>query len=97
MLLSFIASLRAAMCLVTIGVLNTSSVSGPSRPLALVAKGRLCQALNCSIWVQLIQAGTTPQLAPPARNFLAVAKVSGQVLGGFSGSSPAFWKASLFQ
>src|ERR1700692_4045893 len=97
MLLSFIASLRAVMCLVTTGVLNTSSASGPSRPLALVANGRLCQALNCSIWVQLIQAGTTPQLAPPAFSFLPMAKGSGQVLGGFFGSSPALAKASLFQ
>src|SRR5258708_34238281 len=79
-----------------IGVLNLSSVSTPSRPFALVANGRLCQALNCSICVQVIQAGTTAQFAPPAFSFLAAAKVSGQVFGGFSGSSPALVKASLF-
>src|SRR6202035_4063148 len=91
------ASARAAMCLVITGVLNFSSVSAPSRPFALVANGRLCQALNCSIWVQVIHAGTTAQFAPPAFSFLATAKLSGQVLGGFSGSSPALAKASLFQ
>src|SRR2546421_9252785 len=97
MLFSLIASASAAVCLAIVGVLNTSSASGPSRPLALVANGRLCQELNCSIWVQLIQAGTTPQLAPPCRSFLAAANVSGQVFGGFSGSRPALVKASLFQ
>src|SRR5437763_896966 len=85
------------MCLAMTGVLNLSSVSAPSSPFALVASGRLCQALNCSSWVQVIHAGTTPHPLPPARSFLATAKVSGQVLGGFSGSSPALVKASLFQ
>ena|SRR5437867_9836792 len=97
MLLSRIASASAAMCLVMTGVLNFSSVSGPSSPFALVDSGRLCQAVNCSIWVQLIQAGITPQLAPPALSFFATANVSGQVLGGLSGSRPALVKASLFQ
>src|SRR2546428_61704 len=97
MLLSLIASASAVMCLAMIGVLNLSSVSGPSSPFALVASGRLCQAVNCSIWVQVIQAGTIPQLAPLAFSFFAMANVSGQVFGGFSGSSPALVKASLFQ
>src|ERR1700745_4105565 len=97
MLFSLIASASAAMCLAITGVLKTSSVSTPSSPLALVASGILCQELNCSIWVQLIQAGTTPQLAPLSFSFFATAKVSGQVFGGVSGSRPAFLNASLFQ
>src|ERR1051325_5819784 len=97
MLFSLIASASAAMCLAMTGVLKTSSASGPSRPFALVASGRLCHELNCSICVQLIQAGTTPQFDPPSFSFLAAANVSGQVFGGVSGASAAFLKASLFQ
>src|SRR5438874_11188934 len=84
------------MCLVITGVLNLSSVSGPSRPFALVASGRLCQALNCWTCVQVIQAGTTAQFAPPVFSFLAMANVSGQVLCGFSGSSRGLVIASLY-
>src|ERR1700688_3312368 len=81
----------------TFGLLNSSAASGPSSPFVFVASGRLCQALKFSIWVQLTQAAVKPQGTPPARSFFAASKVSGQVLGGLSGSSPAFLNASLFQ
>jgi hypothetical protein len=57
----------------------------------------LCQALNCSIWVQLSHATVMPQAVPAARSLRAAERVSGQVAGALSGSSPAFLKASLFQ
>src|SRR5947209_4357521 len=81
----------------TVGLLNSSTVSSPSRPFALLASGRLCQALKFSICAQLTQAEVKPQGRPAARNFFAASKVSGQVFGGLSGSSPAFLNASLFQ
>ena len=81
----------------TVGLLNSSSVSGPPSPFALVAIGMLCQALKFSIWTQLTQAEVKPHGTPAARSFFAASKVSGQVLGGLSGSSPAFLNASLFQ
>src|SRR5207253_691642 len=56
---------------VTVGLLNSSTVSGASRPLALVASGVLCQALKFSICVQLTQAAVKPQGSPAARSFFA--------------------------
>src|SRR5215472_5702954 len=81
----------------TVGLLNSSAASGPSSPFALLASWTLCQALKFSICVQLTHAAVKPQGTPPARSFFAASNVSGQVLGGLSGSSPAFLKASLFQ
>ena len=65
--------------------------------MALVASGMLCQALKFSICTQLTQADVNPHGSSAARSFFAALKVSGQVAGGFSGSSPAFLKASLLQ
>ena len=65
-------------------------------PLALVASGTLCQAENCSRLTHVTQALPKPQLAwPAAFSFLAASNTSGQVLGGLSGSRPAFLKLSL--
>ncbi len=85
------------MCRTAVGLLISSTASGPSSPLTLVASARLCQALKFSICVQLTQAAVKPHGTPPARSFFAISKVSGQVLGALSGSSPAFLNASLFQ
>ncbi len=47
------------------------------------------------MWIQPFQAEENPAWqAPAATSFLAAAATSGQVLGGLSGSSPAFLKAS---
>src|SRR5580658_4760572 len=81
----------------TVGLLKVSSASGPPRPLSLVPIGKLCQALKFSICAQLTQAEVKPQGCPAARSFFAASNISGQVTGGFSGSSPAFLNASLFQ
>src|SRR4051794_12264787 len=96
-LLSFCASARLAICVTTSGLSISSFASGPPRPFASDAIGRLCQALKFSICVQLIQAEVKPHGAPAARNFFATSKVSGQVFGGLFGSSPAFSNNCLFQ
>src|SRR5215510_5300111 len=78
------------------GALNFISVSQPSMPLALLARGTLCQAESCSRLTQVTQALPKPQLANPAAfSFLAASNTSGHVLGGLSGSSEAFLNASL--
>src|SRR5262245_42489695 len=75
--------------------LKLRTVSKPSMPLALVASGTLCQADSCSMLSQVTQALPKPQLGWFAFSFLAASNTSGQVLGGLSGSSPAFLNASL--
>ena len=85
------------MCLTRGGSLNFSSMSMPPKPFALVANGRLCQAPKFSIIVQVCHCGVKPHLAPDATTFLAISPSSGQVVGGFSGSRPAFLNSSLFQ
>src|ERR1700745_675 len=80
------------MSLVSSGVLNSSTVSNPSRPLALVPIGTLCQAENCSISPQVIQPVEKPQVGFVACSFLASANNSGQVFGGSAIS--AFFSAS---
>src|ERR1700688_1346683 len=78
--------------LVSSGVLNSSTVSKPSRPLALVPIGTLCQAENCSISPQVIQDEEKPQGGLGGCRFLASANTSGQVFGGAAIS--AFFRAS---
>src|SRR4028119_2296073 len=58
--------MRFCRCFTWSGELNFSSVSKPSRPLALVPMGTLCQAENCSIMPQVIQAELNPQGAGPS-------------------------------
>src|ERR1700690_1217301 len=80
--------------LVSSGVLNSSTVSKPSRPLALVPIGTLCQAENCSISPQVIQDEEKPQVGFVACSFLASANTSGQVFGG-SAISAFVWASRL--
>jgi hypothetical protein len=64
--------------------------------LAFVPIGTLCQAESCSTLTQVTHAFEKPQVAwPAALSFFAASNSSGQVFGGFSGSSPAFLNASL--
>src|SRR5262245_30440879 len=85
--------MRFCRCLTWSGPLNFSSVSKPSRPLALLPIGRLCQAESCSIFTQVAQAFENPHLSkPPALSFLAASNTSGQVLGT---ATPALSSASL--
>src|SRR5262249_23455892 len=94
--LSFRSSTRCSRCFTCSGPLKLSTVSKPSMPLALVASGTLCQAESCSTLTHVTHALLKPQLGwAEAFSFLAASKTSGQVLGGFSGSSPAFLKLSL--
>src|SRR5689334_10064051 len=85
------------MCRTCNGELISNWVSSPAMPFTLVAIGTLCQALKFSIWVQVIQAAVKPQAAPAPRIFFAASNTSGQVFGGFEGSSPAFWNQSLLR
>ena len=89
-------SSRRCICFTKAGVLTLSSVSSPSKPLDLVANTRSCIAAYCSNWIQIGQAEPigigVAALAFSARQ---AAITSFQVTGGFSGSSPAFSKASL--
>src|SRR5260370_1468345 len=78
--------------LISSGVLNSSTVSKPSSPLALVPIGTLCHAENCSIRPQDPQAEEKPQVGFVACSFLASANTSGQVFGGWAIS--AFFTAS---
>src|ERR1700692_1112516 len=78
--------------LVSRGVWNSSRVSKPSSPLALLPIGTLCQAENCSIRPQVIQDEEKPQVGLVACSFLASANTSGQVFGGSAIS--AFFSAS---
>src|SRR3982074_769398 len=78
--------------LVSSGVLNASTVSKPSSPLALLPIGTLCHAENCSISPQVIQDEEKPQVGLVACSFLASANSSGQVFGGSVIS--AFFSAS---
>src|SRR5574341_978498 len=83
-------------CLTCSGLLIFNSASMPSIPLALVASGTPWMALKFSYWVQVGQAMVKPQEAALVATILpAAVQVSSQVRGGFSGSSPAFLKASL--
>src|ERR1700754_3879882 len=76
------------------GELNFNSVSKPSRPLALVPIGRLCQAENCSICAQEAQPLEKPQVSwPAAFSFLAASNTSGHVFG--ISATPAFFNSSL--
>src|ERR1700738_659057 len=77
---------------VSSGVLNSSTVSKPSSPLALLPIGTLCHAENCSIRPQVIQLEEKPQDGLVACNFLASSNSSGQVFGGSAIS--AFLRAS---
>ena len=82
-------------CLTNGGALTSSVVSSPSNPFALVAKGRSCMAANCSICIQGNQAVVHAMgAADLARTACAAAITSGQVAGGFAGSSPARSRAS---
>ena len=85
------------MCLTRAGSLNLSSMSRPPKPLAFVAKGRLCQAPKFSIIVQVCHWIVMPQGTPAATSFLPISPTSGQVVGALLGSRPAFWNSSLFQ
>src|SRR4051812_29402645 len=69
-------------CLTCSGPLNSRTVSKPSRPLALVANGKLCQAESCSILTQLAHAFEKPQVEYPASfSFFASSNTSGHVFG----------------
>src|SRR6202049_1078819 len=91
-LLSLCRSGRPSSSLVSSGVLNSSTVSKPSSPLALLPIGTLCHAENCSIRPQEPQAEEKPQVGLVACSFLAAANTSGQVFGGVAIS--AFFSAS---
>src|SRR4029078_10635512 len=81
-------------CLTCIVELKVRTVSKPSRPLALVPIGTLCQAENCSICVQAAHGLGKPQVSCPAAfSFLAAANSSGQVFG--ISVMPAFFNSSL--
>src|ERR1700680_3317297 len=64
--LSFDHSARVWRSLIRGASLNLSSVSRPPKPLALVEKGRLCQAPKFSIIVQVCHWIVMPQGAPDA-------------------------------
>src|SRR6202008_4859677 len=86
--------MRFCRCFTCSGELNFSTVSKPSRPLALVPIGTLCQAENCSTCDQVTQALEKPQLVwPAALSFLAASNTSGQVFG--ISLTPAFFSSSL--
>src|SRR5687767_437522 len=86
--------MRFCRCFTCSGELNFISVSKPSRPLALVAIGTLCQAENCSMLAQLAQAFEKPQVSwPAALSFLPASNTSGQVFG--ISLTPAFFSSSL--
>ncbi|MNU04257.1 hypothetical protein D3C72_2485880 [compost metagenome] len=55
----------------------------------------LCQAEKLSRWTQPCQSVVYAQLVPDALSLAEYCITSGQVLGAFSGSRPAFLKASL--
>ncbi len=89
-------SIMFCRCLTCSGLSIFISASIPSMPLALVASGTLWMALKFSYCVQVGHAIVYPQVAAlDVTIFLAAAQVSSQVRGGFSGSRPAFLKASL--
>ena len=92
---SFAMSSRRWICFTCGLLLMVSTVSRPSKPSALVATGRLCSALYCSIWIQV---GQEVVIGISAAFFAliawAAATTSGQVAGGFIGSRPALRKAS---
>src|SRR4051794_39114805 len=96
-MLSFCQLFRAAMCFWPNSLLISSSTpSTASNPLCFEAKGWSCVACMFSIIVHDGQPVENPHLAPPAAMiFLEYASTSCHVFGGFSGSRPAFLKASL--
>ena len=64
-------------------------------PFCLVPIGTLCQALKFSMCIQEGQLVVYTHCCPEAFSFSAAASTSFQVFGAFSGSRPAFLKASL--
>ena len=73
----------------TAGLLNVSTASRPSKPLALVEIGRLWNAEKFSTLIHEGQDVVNPQTAPDSRSRFAAAPTSGQVFGAISGSRPA--------
>ncbi|MCY1368039.1 hypothetical protein D9M69_549980 [compost metagenome] len=67
----------------------------PPKPLPLLANSVLCQVEKLSSWVQPCQLVVKGQLTPEALSLAAASTTSGQVLGGWLGSSPAFLNRSL--
>src|SRR3954469_9511014 len=93
---------RRSHCFTCCGELNRNSASSPSKPFALVAKGRSWIALYCSRCTQISQELVTGNLTAPISglpSFALIARAaeptSGQVAGALSGSRPAAVKASL--
>src|SRR5690554_1867161 len=94
--LSFDQSAMFWMCLRAGPLLNTSSASRPPNPFSCVANGTLCQAEKVSICAQDCQPVVKPHwVAPEDIIVFDISTSSGHVFGGFSGSRPAFLKASL--
>src|SRR5271154_3136466 len=91
----FAQSPRFWMCLTCSGPLNWSRVPRPPKPFCSVANGTLCQALKLSNCTQDCQPVVYAQVAPESFSLTAAFSMSGQVLGGLLGSSPAFLNASL--
>ena len=76
-------------------LISSSTPSTAPSPLFFVAKGWSWMACMFSTIVQEGHPVENPHLVPEASSFLACSATVGQVRGGFSGSSPAFLKASL--
>ena len=79
------------------GLFTRISALKPPKPLPSEAMGWSWMELICSTWIQPGQELVKGQAAPPAFSLRAVSSSSRQVVGGFSGSSPARRNASLFQ
>ena len=95
--MSFCQAFSAPMCFWPNSPLICSSTpSTASKPLFLEAKGWSWVACMFSTIVHDGHPVENPHLAAPAAMiFFEKASTSCHVLGGFSGSSPAFLKASL--
>ena len=94
--LSFDHSAMFWMCFSAGPLLKASSASRPPKPFSFVANGTLCQAEKVSSCTQDCQPVVKPHwVAPDDIIFFDISTSSGQVFGGFSGSRPAFLKASL--